>query len=160
KIEQMRCSMHRARVYGLPGALEDAAEELGAAVKKRVSGQNAMRYLCKPRRDGSQSTAATEYQRFVQLVAYNADDVRAERACDDLVPELTPVELAVYAMDQEINDRGWKVDVKAVEDLIDIVRQYKERLVATCAEMTASEDNPDGYKPTQIAQIAHWVREH
>lgn len=152
-IQQMRCSMHRARVHGLPGALENAAEVLGAAVQKRKTGQNAMRYLCKPRKDGSQSNASNEYERFVQLVAYCADDVRAERACDDLVPELTKEELRVYFMDQQINDRGWKVDVAAVENLIDIVRQYKERLVATCFEMT-------GYKPTQRAQIAAWIREH
>lgn len=150
-IEQMRCSMHRARVHGLPGALEDSADALNTPVKKNIAGKNAMRYLCKPRKDGSQSSALNEYERFVRLVAYCADDVRAERACDAIVPEVSPYERKKYVMDQEINDRGVLIDASAVEDLIDIVEQYKRVLLQKCIEWT-------GIKPSQAGALAQWIR--
>lgn len=161
-IRQMRCSMHRARVHGLPGALEDSAEVLDAPVKKDKAGQNAMRYLCKPRKDGSQSNAENEYERFVKLVAYCADDVRAERAVDNIVPPLSAAELDVYRMDQEINDRGVKIDVAAVEDLISIVEQYKQQLLQRCLELTSDPfalcPAKGGVKPSQAGALAEWIR--
>jgi len=38
KIPNMRCSMANARVHGLPGALEDAADAVQAPVRKRLKG--------------------------------------------------------------------------------------------------------------------------
>ena len=86
EIEQTRCSMARSRHASMPGRLEDAANVLNTAIKKRSAGINAMRYLCKPRADGSRPTLVEERARFLQLIPYCADDVRAERCVDSVLP--------------------------------------------------------------------------
>lgn len=152
-IEQTRCSMANARVHGLPGGLEDAANAVNAAVKKRMGGVNAMRYLCKPRADGTRPTLEEERKRFLELVPYCADDVRAERAVDAIVPPMTKAELEIYHLDQEFNDRGWKVDLEVIDNLEVLVHKYKQELEAKCYELT-------GIKPSRAGPLADWIRAH
>ena len=154
EIKQMRCSMARARYCSLPGRLEDAANELNTTVKKRSAGLNAMRYLCKPRADGTRPTISDERERFLQLVPYCADDVRAERCVDSVLPEMSPKEQRVWELDQAINDRGVQVDLAALEDLEHLIKEYKEQLKAKCRELTG------GIGPTQHAQLAAYIREN
>ena len=90
EIEQTRCSMARSRHASMPGRLEDAANVLNTPIKKRSAGTNAMRYLCKPRADGTRPTLVEERARFLQLIPYCADDVRAERCVDAVLPEMSP----------------------------------------------------------------------
>jgi DNA polymerase len=153
EIKQTFCSMGNARVHGLPGALEDAANAINARHKKRIAGVNDMRYLAKPRKNGSRPTLVEERERFLRLVGYCADDVRAERAVDDIVPPMSEAELAVYWLDQEMNDRGWKVDLEAVDSMEILIADYKRELLRLCLEKT-------GIKPSQHAQLAQWIRAH
>jgi DNA polymerase len=153
KIEQMRCSMANARVHGLPGALEDAANAVNAPVKKMVSGVNAMRYLCKPRKDGSRPTIEEEPERFMEIVLYCGFDVLSEEATDSIVPPMSEAELAVYHLDQEMNDLGWKVDLEAVDSMEILIADYKRELLALCLKKT-------GIKPSAHAQLAQWIRSH
>jgi len=126
EIKNMRCSMANARVHGLPGALEDAANAVASPVKKRLTGVNAMRYLCKPRKDGTRPLLTEERERFLQLVPYCADDVRAERAVDNLVPPMSVAEQNIWEMDQEFNDRGWLRDPEVCTNMNILVHQYKK----------------------------------
>lgn len=151
EIEQTRCSMARARHASMPGSLEECANVLNATVKKRVGAVNAMRYLCKPRADGSRPTISEERDRFLQLIPYCADDVRAERAVDALLPELSPKELKVYHLDQRINDRGVKADLAAVDDFEVLIGAYKKQLKEKCLEMT-------GISPSRPGPLSDWIR--
>lgn len=151
EIKQMRCSMARARNCSLPGRLEDSANELNTPVKKRSAGVNAMRYLCKPRPDGTRPTILEERDRFRKLVPYCADDVRAERGVDDVLPPMSPKEQRVWEMDQAINDRGVQVDLAALADLEFLIDKYKIELAAKCVKLT-------GCKPGQLAQLSAWIR--
>jgi DNA polymerase bacteriophage-type len=153
QIKQMRCSMARARYCSLPGRLEDSANELNTPVKKRTSGLNAMRYLCKPRADGTRPTIVEERKRFLELVPYCGDDVRAEHGVDEILPEMSPKEQRVWELDQAINDRGVQVDLTALGDLEFLIAEYKTQLAAKCVKLT-------GFKPTQLAQISAWIRGH
>lgn len=153
QIPNMRCSMANARVHGLPGALENAAEAVSAKVKKRLAGLNAMRYLCKPRKDGTRPTIQEERKRFLELVPYCADDVRAERAVDSLVPPMTEAEQRVWEMDQEFNDAGILVDLSVCDDMQVLISIYKKELEAKCRELT-------GLKPSRAGPLAAWIRAH
>ena len=153
EINQTQCSMARARACSLPGRLEDTANVLHTTVQKRMSGVNAMRYLCKPRQDGTRPTIVEERQRFLELVPYCADDVGSERCVDTILPALSPKELRVYRMDQRINDRGVRVDLRAVDDFEALIAEYKKELAARCIAMT-------GFAPTQAAKLSGWIREH
>jgi DNA polymerase bacteriophage-type len=152
-IEQTRCSMARSRHASMPGRLEDAANVLNADVKKRISGINAMRYLCKPRANGTRPTIIEERERFLQLVPYCAADVAAERAVDALLPELSPEELRVYHFDQRVNDRGVLVDLAAVADMECLINEYKEQLKNQCMVLT-------GISPSKPGPLSEWIRSH
>ena len=152
-IEQTRCSMARSRASSMPGRLEDAANVLNTPIKKRVAGINAMRYLCKPRADGSRPTIAEERERFLQLVPYCADDVRAERCVDAVLPEMSPKEIKVYHFDQRVNDRGVRIDLNSIADMEFLVGAYKKQLTARCLEIT-------GISPTRPGPLSDWIRKN
>lgn len=150
-VEQTRCSMARARACSLPGKLEDSADVLETPVRKNTAGLNAMRYLCKPRKDGTRPQLVQERERFLQLLPYCRDDVLAERGVDAELPELSPKEQRVYHMDQRINDRGVRVDLEAVQDIEILIDKYKEQMYARCKEIT-------GISPTVPGKLADWIR--
>lgn len=154
ELSQAYCSMVNSRIHGLPGALEDAANAVNASTKKRTSGVNAMRYLCKPRKDGTRPTLKEERERFLLLVPYCADDVAAERAVDNIVPRMTDSELRIYReLDQLMNDRGWEVDLEAVDNMEMLIRAYKIELDKLCRSIT-------GIKPSRPGPLADWIRSH
>lgn len=153
EIKNMRCSMANSRVHGLPGGLDDASHAVAAMVKKRKSGQTAMRYLCKPRKNGTRPLLTEERERFLELVPYCADDVRAERAVDDIIPPMSAAEQTNWEMDQEFNDLGWLTDPEVCDDMDVLVQQYKRELAKKCIELT-------GIKPSRAGPLAAWIREH
>jgi DNA polymerase len=152
-IKQTRCSMARSRHASMPGRLEDAANVLNTPIKKRVAGINAMRYLSKPRADGSRPTIVEERERFLQLIPYCADDVRAERCVDVALPEMSPKELKVYHLDQAINDRGVKVDLESVDNMEILVGAYKKHLKDLCIKYT-------GISPSHPGPLGDWIRKN
>lgn len=152
-LSQARCTMARSRHASMPGKLEDAARVLNTPVQKRVSALNALRYLCKPRKDGTLPTIADERARFLMLIPYCGDDCRAEKCIDDLLPPMSPKEQRVYELDQKINDRGIAVDLRAVDDLEALIAVYKDYLRDTCRKLT-------GFSPGQTAQLSDWIRKH
>ncbi len=151
-IEQTICTMAKCRVMGLPGALEDAARALGTH-PKMATGKNDMRAFAKPRNKESEPrwTPGNDPERFVRLVAYCIDDVKAERDLDNNLPDLTEAEVGVYRMDQRMNDRGVAVDLTSVGHTRALIAEYKADLESMCVEIT-------GLKPSQRAKIADWVR--
>lgn len=149
-IDRTVCTMAKCAVHGLPHALEHAATALGTHPKK-VEGANAMRYLAKPRKDGSRPTPHDEPDRFIECALYCIDDVKAERAIDDAVPDLTDREQQVYFLDQRINDRGVRVDIPAIHNVQTLIAEYKADLAARCKAQT-------GYAPTQTGKLAEYIR--
>lgn len=153
EIKQMRCVMAQSRVHGLPGSLEDSANALRATHRKRIGGVNALRYLCKPRKDGSRPEFVEERERFAEMVDYNADDVRAERDVAAALPQLSQAEQEVYEIDQAMNDHGVLTDLQLVDNMEILIAQYKKELEKRCREMT-------GIKPSRAGPLAAWIRDH
>ncbi len=154
RIDQCICPASRLAAHGLPRHLGDAAEALGSAPKS-MEGRITMLQLSKPRKkhpDG-RYTPQNSPEKFQTLYAYNKQDVEAERDIDRLVPDLSSAEQKVYELDQIINERGIQVDLKAIDDILYVVEEYKTYLEATCEKLT-------GIKPTQRDKLAVWVREH
>lgn len=151
-IEQTVCTMAKCRTQGLPAALEDAARALGTH-PKMATGKNDMRAFASPRRKESEPrwTPANDPERFVRLVAYCIDDVKAERDIDNALPDLSESEQQVYFMDQRMNDRGVAVDLESVAHAKYLIETYKAELDAECIKLT-------GVRPSQRAKIADWIR--
>lgn len=153
EIEQTVCTMAKAAAHSMPEGLGDCAKALGTYPKDE-DGVNDMRYLAKPRKDGSfcQIDEPAEQHRFVNLYAYCMDDVYAERGIDDAIPDLSKDEQLNYEMDQRINDRGWEVDRASCELAVKLREEYKAELKEECVRLT-------GYTPGQTGKLAEWCRD-
>lgn len=149
-IDQCICTAAKAAAHGLPRNLKDAAKVLGTHPKNE-DGVNDMRYLCKPRTDGTFCMPSDDPERYARLYAYCDDDVLAESEVDHAVPDLEPIQMKAYRLDQRINDRGIKVDLQMVEDVQMLIFEYKRYLAAECWRLI-------GCKPTQREKVAEWVR--
>lgn len=150
-IDQMVCTAAKAAAHGLPRHLDGAAQALGGA-QKNVTGQNAMRALCRPRTGAERRwTLDTAPEKYGELYLYCRDDVLAERSVDTQVPDLPDSELAVWRLDQKMNDRGVGVDMPRVEDAIVLTEAIRNQIETACDQLT-------GLKPTQTAKLADWIR--
>jgi DNA polymerase len=153
-IEQWVCTAAKAAAMALPRHLEGAAEQLKTHRKDKV-GKMDMMALCKPRSGKiKRYTPENAPDRFISMILYCCDDVRAEKGIDDAMPDLLPYEQKVFEMDQRINDRGIKVDIKSVRHVQELIKQYKAELDVKCKAWTG------GIGPTKTAAISNWVREN
>lgn len=161
EINQTVCTAAKCAANGLPRALGDAAKALGTFPKSDV-GRMEMLQLCKPRKPSKDNpdkryTPANAPEKFTAMYAYNVDDVKAERDLDHAVPDLSADEQATYELDQIINARGIAADLKAIDDILSVVDEYKTFLAAKCEELTGDFLGA-GLKPTQRDKIAEWIR--
>ena len=70
---------------------------------------------------------------------------------DALLPEMSAEEMRVYHLDQQINDRGVRVDLAAVADMEYLIDEYKRQLKEKCVAITDSS-------PSRPAALAAWIR--
>jgi DNA polymerase len=161
KIERWTCTAAKVAAAGLPRALGDAAKALGTHAKAEA-GRIEMLQIAKPRKPtkadpSTRWTRENAPEKWAAMFAYNLDDVEAERAIDNAIPDLTENEQRLYHLDQKINERGWKVDLEAVNNILFVVEEYKATLEAECRSIT--EDwMGNSIGPSQRAALAEWVR--
>lgn len=126
-LERYRCTAAEAAAVSLPRALENAAKVLGVSEQKDKAGHNLMMRMAKPRKVNDDGSIIwwDDGDRVERLGEYCRQDVRTELDVSRAIRRLQPSELAVYQLDQRINDRGIRLDV----DLA--------RAVATVAEEAA-----------------------
>ena len=123
---QWRCTMVMAAYLTLPGRLADAAVALGTTEKKMEEGKDLIRYFsvpCKPTKTNGGRTRnlpADAPEKWAVYRQYNAQDVETERAIRKALEKfpLPEQEWELYALDQQINDRGVRVDKKLVKNAI------------------------------------------
>jgi DNA polymerase len=136
-LNQVRCSMVRAYAMALPGALDDAAPALGVDQRKDAAGHRVMLQLSKPKKDGTLwRRDDASFDKFLQLYAYNAQDVRTELACLDRLMELSPSENQLWELDYKINNRGVMCDLVSVDKAITIIQSEQKRLNGEMLKVT------------------------
>lgn len=166
------CTAAKAAAAGIPRSLAEGAKALGTHPKDDA-GRISMLQLAKPRKPtkadpSTRWTFTNAADKWIEMLCYNIDDVLAERALDNALPDIDPNEQKLYELDQKINERGWAVDLKAVHDILFVVEEYKTQLAARCYELTKSpvfdKETGDfiyvGLSPTQREKIADWVRDN
>lgn len=151
KIEQMVCTAAKARTYGLPGALGEAAKAIGS-YPKDDTGRGIMLMLCRPRSGKVKRYPVHEFvDDYVHLYCYCIDDVFAECGLDEAIPDITPDEMEIWRIDAKINDRGVGVDLEFIANVQALIQEYKvyleEQCVAAC-----------GFTPGQREKIVGWIR--
>ena len=113
------CTMVRAWELGISGSLAVVGNRLGLSEEERkINGSRLIQLFCQPRKPSKANpetrwTAETKPEEWGYFVEYCKRDVEAERAIRKKLLQLPifPKELALYKLDQDINDRGVRIDM-------------------------------------------------
>jgi len=158
---QWRCTAVHALALGLPGYLEGVAEVLKLSAQKDAKGKNLIKFFsipCKPTKANGERTRNYPHHdpdKWEEYKAYNKQDVVVEREVRRKL-ERFPVpehEWRLWALDQEINDRGTRLDPELVRQAIACDEQYEARLVEEARELTGLDN------PNSLSQIKEWLAE-
>jgi DNA polymerase len=146
------CTMQRALNAGLPAALDDAGDALNLKIRKDAGGKRLMMQMSKPKPDGT-CWHDTDYSKLLALRDYCQRDVEAEREVHKFVPELSPGEQDVSLLDRVTNNRGIRIDIPLIHELIGIANQETADLNRKCSNITAGAITSPG---TQTAKLTQW----
>ena len=158
---QWQCTAVQSAMLALPLSLEGVGEVLGIERKKLKEGGDLVRYFslpCKPTKANGYRTrnlpghAPEKWQRFR---AYCVRDVDAEREIRSKLRNypIPTKEQELYRLDQEINDRGIRVDPVLVARAIECDEQYREKTTKRAYELTGLAN------PNSPAQLKEWLEE-
>lgn len=152
---QWRCSAAKAASYSLPRALEKCCEVMRLDVRKDKEGHALMMRMCKPRKATKKKAEyyVQDPESIKRLVVYCKQDVRAEERFSESLPDLSPVEQEIWIIDQEINERGIKVDLELVDKAIDTLAYLKSKYEEEIKRIT----NGRVEKVTQRNQLKEWM---
>ena len=156
---QWRCTMVMAAYLTLPGRLADAAVALGTTEKKIEEGKDLIRYFsvpCKPSKTNGGRTRnlpTDAPEKWAVYRQYNAQDVETERAIRKALEKypLPEQEWELYALDQQINDRGVRVDKKLVKNAIAVDAVFAQAACQRAKELTGLEN------PGSVNQLKAWL---
>lgn len=156
---QWRCTAVHALAIGMPGYLEGVAEVLKLEVQKDAKGKALIKYFsvpCKPTKTNGQRVRNYPHhgpEKWEEYKAYNVQDVVVEREVARKL-ERFPVpahEWKLWALDQEINDRGVRLDPVLVGQAIACDDLYEARLVQEAKEITGLDN------PNSLQQLKEWL---
>lgn len=165
---QWRDSAVKAAAHALPRALEDVTNALRLVTKKDMVGSKLMQKLAKPRKIRKAELEAWKAQHgrkkppilyyeskewFERLWAYCRQDVLAEAAVSECLPDSNAFETELYTFDQIINDRGFTLDRQAILAALQLLERESTRLNAELMTLT------DGVveRATQRARLLVWL---
>ena len=156
---QWQCTAVQSAMLALPLSLEGVGEVLGIERKKLKEGGDLVRYFslpCKPTKANGYRTrnlpehAPEKWRRFKE---YCVRDVDAEREIRSKLRKypIPAKEQELYRLDQEINDRGIRVDPVLVAHAIECDEQYREKTTKRAYELTGLAN------PNSPAQLKEWL---
>ncbi|MCI2061748.1 MAG: DNA polymerase [Eubacteriaceae bacterium] len=160
--ESWRCSMVWSAYMGLPLSLEGVGAVLGLEKQKLTEGKELIRYFsmpCSPTKsNGGRTRNLPEHdmEKWQRYKAYNIRDVETEMQIQKKLSKF-PVSEEIweeYHIDQEINDRGIRVDMPLVKQAIAIDELSRKRLTAAMKDIT-DLDNPNS-----VAQMKSWLSDN
>ena len=143
-----RCTMVWSAYMGLPLSLV-AMGRLGLEEQKMTEGKSLIRYFSMP--PFHEPTG----EKWGLFKSYNRRDVEVEMAIQKRLSKY-PVPQSVweeYVLDQEINDRGIRLDMPLVENAVRIDLLTKEQLTDKLKALTGLEN------PNSVAQMKEWLKE-
>ena len=161
-LDRYRCTAAEAAAMALPRSLDGVGEALGLPVRKDKRGTALIRKFSIPRRARKGENPLGLYwnepedhpDEFAEFVAYCAQDVATEAAAAARLMPLSDYEQAVYALDQQINDRGIRIDITSARAALELAEKAKaildrEMTLATGGAVTAC---------SQVAKLTEWVQ--
>ncbi|MEB2279697.1 DNA polymerase [Lysinibacillus xylanilyticus] len=159
--KQWRCTMVDAMKAGLPATLKNAALALELDEQKDSAGTHLINFFSKPRKPTkndkrTRNMPEDDLEKWNAFVDYCRQDVETEKAVGNAVDKYLNLgsksdrfEMALYHLDQEINDRGVLLDMNVVDGALAIDEAYKAILMKMGQEITWLE-NPNSPKQLMI----------
>ena len=143
-IDKWQDTMVKAMSLSLKGALGDLCDilQIDAEHAKDKDGNKLVQLFCKPlgkNRKLDRATRETHPAEWAKFVEYARLDVEAMRAIDRKLPDWNykDSELALWHLDQTINDRGVCIDTELVEKALVTIGAEKIRLANQAKTMTS-----------------------
>lgn len=167
--KQWVCTMVKAAMLGLPMSLDALGMAMNLPTKKDKEGNRLIRIFCVPRKPPARKRKnpytshelrvrnypkdfPEDWERFKQ---YCKKDVDVEKQAKHRFAwfEMPESERAFWALDQEINRRGIRIDIPLAVKAIDWDAEFKKRTLAEAVQLTGLNN------PNSIAQIKKWLTE-
>lgn len=157
--EGWQCTAVQSAMLALPLSLDGVGEVLDIERKKLKEGADLLRFFSMPckatkanggRTRNRPSDAPEKWEKFKE---YCIRDVDAEREIRQKLRKfpIPPSEMELYRLDQEINDRGIKVDRELVSQAVQCDNEFREHTTARAYELTGLEN------PNSIPQVKDWL---
>lgn len=146
-----------AKYASIAGSLEFVGNVLGLKEdkKKLAIGKKLIKLFCEPNKKGEFNDWNSHPEQWEAFCEYCRQDVIAEREIFRKLKgafSLPPLERRIWALDQEINDRGMPVDPVFVEGATKIVGEETAARMNEMVTLTGLE-NPNSPK-----QLLAWVK--
>ena len=161
--EQWHCTMVQASRCGLPMSLKEAGAALGLEQQKMAEGKNLIKLFCVPKdrkvggifNEGDRNLPEDFPEEWETFKAYCIRDVEVERQIDEETAWLNVPswERQLYAVDQRINDRGVRVDVKLAQEACRVGAIITARLTEEAMKLTGLNN------PNSVTQLKDWLSE-
>jgi len=159
---QMDCTMARAQVMSLLGSLDGVTTLLRLPAKKNPAGRALINLFSIPRKPRAGDDPLKIHwnepedhpARFEEFGDYCADDVLAEIAADDALPQLSPSERDVYHFDLVVNLRGFRLDTAMMRRANAFLDEAKKRVDKEINLLTEGAVP----KATQVEKLKEWLR--
>ena len=160
--ENWRCSMVWAATMGLPLSLEGVGAVLGLEKQKLTEGKDLIKFFCQPcapTKTNGQRTRNRPFHapnKWEAFKRYNLRDVETEMGIQQKLAKF-PVPDQVweeYHIDQEINDRGVRLDMELVHAAIEMDTRSRRELTTAMKRITALEN------PNSVQQMKQWLSDN
>ena len=157
--ESWHCSMIWAATMGLPLSLEGVGAVLGLEKQKLTEGKDLIKYFCQPCAATKSNGGRTRNRPFhapekwETFKRYNIRDVETEMGIQHKLHKFSVPESVweEYHIDQEINDRGVRLDMELVQQAIAMDARSREELTAAIKDITKLEN------PNSVLQMKQWL---
>jgi DNA polymerase len=180
---QWRCSAAKAAAHSLPRGLDHALQALISGVTARLTdtsddnvplgmmkdreGALVMRKVSQPRKPRKKELEVCQRcgvkpkryywhesrKLFARLWDYCRQDVLAEESLSQQLPDLSDAETKVFMMDRAINERGFQLDVRAVDTALRLIAQEERILNHELAKLTEGKVK----RATQRQRMLSWL---
>lgn len=166
KVERWQDTMVQALSHSLPGGLDILCEifKIDTDKAKDKAGKQLIQLFCKPRPANQKlrrATAETHPVEWARFLEYAKNDILAMRELRKKIPRWNyrNAELALWHLDQTINDRGVQIDLELVGSAITAVEKAQKGLAKRTKSLTDGEVQAATQRDAMLKHIleAHGV---
>ena len=157
-----RCTMVWAAYMGLPLSLQGVGTVLNLDKQKLTEGKELIKYFCSPcaptKSNGGRTRNRPEDapEKWTLFKSYNLRDVETEMGIQQKLTKFPVPEFVwdEYHIDQEINDRGVRLDIPLVDTAIRMDAASRQELMDDMRRITELEN------PNSVTQMRSWLADN